>query len=216
MTSTTETPPLPHWESTPADLDAAVRETKAAIRARIEASGRTVEEVWDVVTAQLTERVPKGHHQMLARIRKAMDENEQGFTLIELLVVMIIIGILAAIAIPVFLNQRKNAVDASYKSDLRTVANEMESYYTDNEIYPAAGPSNVTGGVGTPVLGVGGASGVRVSKNTFITVSYDAASPNTTAYCLTATNQSNKGSHDWFYISSKGGLQPASTLACSY
>ena len=74
---------------------------------------------------------------MLARIRKAMDENESGFTLIELLVVMIIIGILAAIAIPVFLNQRKNAVDASYKSDLRTIANEMESYYTDNEVYPA-------------------------------------------------------------------------------
>src|SRR3954463_8473770 len=110
---------------------------------------------------------------MLARIRKAMDENESGFTLIELLVVMIIIGILAAIAIPVFLNQRKNAVDASYKSDLRTVANEMESYYTDNEIYPAVAPSNA--GVGANVTGVGGASGVQVSKNSKIGVTYNTA-----------------------------------------
>ena len=55
---------------------------------------------------------------MIARIRKSIDEKDQGFTLIELLVVIIIIGILAAIAIPVFLNQRKKAVDASIKSDL--------------------------------------------------------------------------------------------------
>src|SRR6195952_4672970 len=53
----TSAPPLPHWESTPEGLEAATREIKAAIRARIEASGRTVEEVWSVVTAQLTERV---------------------------------------------------------------------------------------------------------------------------------------------------------------
>ena len=74
---------------------------------------------------------------MLARIRKSMDEKDQGFTLIELLVVIIIIGILAAIAIPVFLNQRKKAVDASAKSDLRTVANELETYATDAQAYPA-------------------------------------------------------------------------------
>ncbi len=147
---------------------------------------------------------------MLARIRKAMDENESGFTLIELLVVMIIIGILAAIAIPVFLNQRKNAVDASYKSDLRTVANEMESYYTDNEIYPVTAPSNAS--AGAVVTGVGGTSGVRVSKNTKITVSYNTA---LNAYCILADNSaSNKGSHNWVYVSSQGGLQSAATIAC--
>src|SRR4051794_23237674 len=55
MPTTTQT--LPHWETTPQDLKAATREIKAAIRARIEASGRTVEEIWAIVTEQLTERV---------------------------------------------------------------------------------------------------------------------------------------------------------------
>lgn len=72
---------------------------------------------------------------MLARIRKAQEENEGGFTLIELLVVMIIIGILAAIAIPVFLNQRKSARDAAIKSDVRNIATSLESYYTNNQVY---------------------------------------------------------------------------------
>src|SRR4051812_34314924 len=56
-TSTTHAPPLPHWESTPEDLKAATREIKAAIRARIEASGRTVEEVFSVVEGQIAVRV---------------------------------------------------------------------------------------------------------------------------------------------------------------
>jgi type IV pilus assembly protein PilA len=144
---------------------------------------------------------------MLARIRKAMDENESGFTLIELLVVMIIIGILAAIAIPVFLNQRKNAVDASYKSDLRTVANEMESYYTDNESYPAVAPATAAVGTGPTI----GGTAVRVSKNTQVSTTYNATAQ---AFCLVALNTSAKGSHDWVYVSSQGGLQVNTVTAC--
>src|SRR3954467_6672036 len=77
----------------------------------------------------------EGITQMLARIRKAKEEHEGGFTLIELLVVIIIIGILAAIAIPVFLNQRQKGYDAQAKSDLRNAATAEETYMTDQNTY---------------------------------------------------------------------------------
>src|SRR3954470_21846578 len=74
--STTQAPPLPHWETTPADLKAAVREIKAAIRARIEASGRTVEEIWGVVTAQLTEQVEEIWGAVTAQLTEQVEEIE--------------------------------------------------------------------------------------------------------------------------------------------
>jgi type IV pilus assembly protein PilA len=69
---------------------------------------------------------------MLARVHKAMEKRDEGFTLIELLVVIIIIGILAAIAIPVFLNQRKKGYDAASKSELKSISTAEESYATAN------------------------------------------------------------------------------------
>jgi type IV pilus assembly protein PilA len=68
---------------------------------------------------------------MLSMLRRRAEE-EKGFTLIELLVVILIIGILAAIAIPSFINQRSKAQDASTKSMARTAQTAIETYATDH------------------------------------------------------------------------------------
>jgi prepilin-type N-terminal cleavage/methylation domain-containing protein len=62
---------------------------------------------------------------------------QQGFTLIELLVVVVVIGILAAIAIPKFANTKEKALVAAMKSDLRNLAGTQESYWNSNQTYYA-------------------------------------------------------------------------------
>ena len=143
---------------------------------------------------------------MISRVRRSMDKRDQGFTLIELLVVIIIIGILSAIAIPVFLNQRKKAVDASIKSDLRTVAEELETYYTDNLAY-----ATVTGAAtGTATINGATAVTVRVTVGNTIT----GTLPTAETYCLVGSAPSGKATQSWVYKSDQGGLQPKGTTTC--
>jgi type IV pilus assembly protein PilA len=121
---------------------------------------------------------------MLHKLRSRA-QDEKGFTLIELLVVILIIGILAAIALPAFLNQRAKAQDSEAKSGARTAQTAMETYYSDHQDYTNATDVILEGM--EPALTNAKALAVTNQSKTGYTVSVTSESNDATVYSITNT-----------------------------
>jgi type IV pilus assembly protein PilA len=115
---------------------------------------------------------------VLLAIHKRLEDREEGFTLIELLIVVIIIGILAAVAIPTFLNQRNRAFRAAVQSDLRNVAVEAETFFTNAQEYTGFAASD-------EFASFTGSQGVTQDDN------LDVVSATEDTYCIEAFHTSN-------------------------
>jgi type IV pilus assembly protein PilA len=141
------------------------------------------------------------------------DRDDAGFTLIELLVVIMIIGILAAIAIPAFLSQKSKGYEASMKSDLRTVASEVESQNVDKADYTAVfwKTASTVAASGIAISGsgqvVGNSTSVSLSAGNSITWVGSTAG----SFCLRASSAKAPTKFFWF-SNIAGGL---STTACT-
>ncbi|MFS2029624.1 MULTISPECIES: type II secretion system protein [unclassified Curtobacterium] len=143
-----------------------------------------------------------------ARRKGLLEENDKGFTLIELLVVVIIIGILAAIAIPIYIGVQNNAKDSSVQNDVSNLKTAVVAQQTNSGAYPAKFTA-LNGTTATPSSFPSPAAtwtdaGATLGTNTK-SLSYG---PSATGFCIIGTSTTDK----LFYATESRGV---SSTACT-
>ncbi|MFY9488959.1 MAG: type II secretion system protein [Solirubrobacterales bacterium] len=137
---------------------------------------------------------------MFTKVRNRL-ESEKGFTLIELLVVILIIGILAAIAIPSFLNQREKGQDACAKSMARTMQTAMETFFVDNNTYNGATAASLTSIENQITTGACGGTTAVLTGTAGTAATCAGGNPGTGGgYCVSAQSSATGGGQHVFSI----------------